>query len=359
LKRPSRIGIDATLLRPDRLTGVERYAASLIGSLAELARGELVLFTNSDPPAPLSRLPVELVRAPAPAPRVLLDQAWLPAAALRAGVRLLHTLAFPTPVLWRGRSVVTVHDATPWLYPETISTGMRFYYRPLFPQALRRASAICTVSEAARSDLVRAAGVAPERVRVTPNGVSEDFFRARAPDGPRTPYLLAVGTVEPRKNLAALLDAFRLLRREGRDLELLLAGRSGWGSALPLGDLAPYVRRLGQVPDAELPALYAGASCFVLPSLYEGFGLPLAEAMAAGVPAVASDIPALRELGGDAVGYAPPNDPAAMAKSIGEALDGGERTRERAARAHDRVRRFTWRACAEATLAVYREVMAS
>ena len=108
-----------------------------------------------------------------------MEQAWLPAAAMRARVDVLHTLAFPTPVLWRGPSVVTVHDATPWLHPDTVSTGMRYYYGPLYRQALRRAAAILTVSEAAKADLLTVHAVAPERVHVTRNGVAPLFFDAR------------------------------------------------------------------------------------------------------------------------------------------------------------------------------------
>jgi glycosyltransferase involved in cell wall biosynthesis len=352
-----RIGIDATLVRPDRLTGVERYAISLTTALARHAPGEVVLFTRPDAPAGLQALPVEQHAAPF-RQRVSVDQVWLPMAASRAKVDLLHMLAFPTPVLWRGRAVMTVHDATPWLYRDTISAGMRYYYGPLYRQALRRAARILTVSEAAKRDLQAALGVPEPLIRVTHNGVGPAFFEARAPEGPRQRYLLAVGTLEPRKNLPLLLEAFGMLRLQGHDLQLALVGRQGWADSLPLGALAPYVRLTGSIPDAELAEMYAGAACFVLPSLYEGFGLGLAEAMAAGTPAVVSDIPALRELGGDAVRYASPHDAGAFARAIAAALDGSEESRSLAARARERVRRFSWDACAEATLETYRELTA-
>ncbi len=352
-----RIGIDATVIRPDRLTGVERHALNLVRALVRFAPGEIVLFTRPDAPPAVGALDAERHVAPLTA-RVVVDQAWLPAAAARARVDLLHTLAFPTPLLWRGRSAITVHDATPWLHPDTTSLGMRYYYRPLYAQALARAAAVFTVSDAAREDLVRSAGVRRERIHVTPNGVDPAFFEARVPDGPRDPYLLAVGTIEPRKNMGLLLDALRLLRREGRDLRLVVVGRLGWGNALPVGDLAPHVRVTGMVPDDELRALYAGASCFVMSSLYEGFGLPLAEAMAAGAPCVASDIPALREIGGEAVRYADPHVAATFAAAIGAALDDRAGLDGRAAAARERVRRFCWETCADATLRVYRGITA-
>jgi glycosyltransferase involved in cell wall biosynthesis len=351
-----RIGIDATLIRPDRMTGVERHALSLIRALARLAPSELLLFARPDAPPALADLDLETHVAPL-TNRVAVDQAWLPLAAARARVDLLHTLAFPTPVLWRGRSAMTVHDATPWLHADTASVGMRLYYGPLYRQALSRAAAVFTVSEASRDDLVRAVRIPRERVHVTPNGVEPHFFDARAPDGPRDPYLLAVGTIEPRKNMGVLLDVLRLLRREGRDLRLVIAGRQGWGQGLPVSDLAPLVRLAGAVPDAELRTLYAGAACFVMPSFYEGFGLPLAEAMAAGAPCVASDIPALREVGGDVVRYADPDAPETFAAAIRAILDDRAGAEARAAAGRERARRFRWEATAEATLRVYRELV--
>jgi glycosyltransferase involved in cell wall biosynthesis len=351
-----RIAVDATLIRPDRLTGVERYSLALVRGLAELAPGEIVLFRRPDAPEALTSLAVEQHVAPWTS-RVPVEQAWLPLAARHVKTDLLHTLAFPTPLLWRGPAALTVHDATRWIHPDTVSLGMRYYYGPLYRQALHRAAAVFTVSESSRDDLVRAVGLPRDRIHVTPNGVEPIFSQARAPDGPRTPYLLAVGTLEPRKNLPALLEAFRALRRDGRDLELVLVGRQGWQHSLPLGDLAPHVRLTGTVTDAELAALYAGAACFVLPSIYEGFGLPLVEAMASGTPAVASDIPALREVGGDAVRYAPPDDSVELAHAIASVVDDRAASRERAQRARERALGFTWEACARATLEVYRRIL--
>jgi glycosyltransferase involved in cell wall biosynthesis len=349
----ARLGLDLTWLRPDRLSGAERYALELVPILARLAPGEVVLFSRELPPS-LARLDVERHDAQLVG-RIPVEQAWLPYAAARARVDLLHMLGAPTPVLWRGCAAMTVHDATPWLHPD--AAGARWYARPLYPQALSRAAAIFTVSEAAREDLVRSAGAPRERVFVTPNGVDPRLFELRPPDGPRAPYLLAVGTFEPRKNLPVLLDAFRALRRDGRDLQLVVVGRQAFTQLLPLGELAPHVRLTGAVPDDALHALYAGAACFVMPSLHEGFGLPLAEAMAAGVPAVASDIPALREVGGETVRYADPRDAQGLAAAIRAALDDREGSQLRAAAARGRARRFRWEETARATLAVYRRVL--
>lgn len=351
-----RVGIDATLLRPGRVTGIERYATELICALAERAPDEIVLFTRPDVPQPVCGLAVEQHRAPLAA-RVPVDHLWLPFAARKAGVELLHLPAFPTSPAWRGRIVLTVHDATPWLFPDTVSVGVRLYYRPLFPQALRRASAVLTPSQAARADLVATGLVPRKRIRVVPNGVGRRFLDASCFTDPGARYVLFVGTLEPRKNIAVLLAAFRLLREEHGDLGLTLAGRSGWGRRPIPCDLGCQVRCLGHVPDEELVRLYAGASCLVMPSLYEGFGLPLLEAMAVGTPAVASDIPALRELGGDTVRYADPHDPAALAGAIEASLDDVEATRALAERARLRAQAYRWDRCADRTLAVYREIL--
>jgi glycosyltransferase involved in cell wall biosynthesis len=351
------IGIDATLLRPDRTTGVERYALGLLRGLAALlAPDEVVMFVRPDAPPHVLSLPFRRRVAPLRA-RVPVDQVWLPLAARAAGVDLLHTLAFPTPVLWRGPAAMTVHDATPWLFPEVVSKGMRLYYRPLFPQALARAAAVFTVSRASRRDLATVAHVAAERIHVTPNGVDARFLGVSPPPAPPRPYLLAVGTLEPRKNLGVLVEAFRLLRRAGRELQLVIAGRTGWGGAPQLAELAPHVRLAGYVEDGRLPSLYAGAACFVQPSRYEGFGLALAEAMAAGVPTVVSEIAAHREVAGHTARYAPPDDPAAFAAQIAGALDDRLGTARRVSAARVRVRRFTWDACAARTATVYRTLL--
>jgi len=200
--------------------------------------------------------------------------------------------------------------------------------------------------------------VPAEKILVTPEGVRPGLLSSCAvPTVPAAPYLLYVGTVEPRKNLAALIDAFRILLQQGRRLDLLVVGRRGWGKELELGDVSPRVRFAGAVDDAQLAGCYAGAVCFVLPSLYEGFGLTLLEAMAAGAPAVASDIPALRELAMETVGYADPRDARSFAAAIAASLDGGAQTLALARAARVRSEMYTWDRCAEATLDAYRRAL--
>jgi glycosyltransferase involved in cell wall biosynthesis len=191
-------------------------------------------------------------------------------------------------------------------------------------------------------------------VRVVPHGVDRRFFAPAAAAAPvQEPYVLFVGTPEPRKNLARLAAALRLLRREGRRERLVVAGADGWGPGAPAD---PDVRFLGRMADDALPALYAGASCLAIPSLHEGFGLPALEAMAAGCPVVAADAGALPEVCGGAAVLVDPLDVAAIARGLARAVDG----RDALVRAgRRRAQAFTWEAAAAAMLDVYREAAAT
>jgi glycosyltransferase involved in cell wall biosynthesis len=304
-----------------------------------------------------------------PVVRILWEQVLQPAALRRAGVELLHSLAFAPALLWRGRSVVSFMDLSFLRFPRAFNRGNRLYLTTMAHAAVRRADHLLTISEHTRQELLRLLGAAPERVSVTYCGVDAAFqpldeadvraFRARhnLPDR----FLLYLGTLEPRKNVPRLLEAYARLRRRGAAPPLVLAGARGWGRddldarvrALGLGDA---VRLLGYVPPPELPLCYNAADVFVYPSLYEGFGLPPLEALACGTPVVASNTSSLPETLGDAALLVDPRDPAALADAVGTALaDAPLRARLRAA-GLERTRRFTWRQMAEQTVAVYHGV---
>jgi glycosyltransferase involved in cell wall biosynthesis len=195
-------------------------------------------------------------------------------------------------------------------------------------------------------DVAETLGVAPEKIHVAYPGVDESF----SADGDKVdlgrPYALTVATLEPRKNLGTLLEAHRLLG-DG-DLALAVAGAAGWGDQPSLD--APGVVRLGFTPYDDLPALYRGATVFVYPSLYEGFGMPVLEAMACGVPCVVSSHPSLDEACGDAAVRADPHDAAALAHAVGQAL---EQRESLVARGIEHVRSFTWLANGQAHLAAW------
>jgi glycosyltransferase involved in cell wall biosynthesis len=236
-------------------------------------------------------------------------------------------------------TVVTVHDLAILRAPEAFPRWHRLYGRAGLERVLRAADAIVAVSEFARSEVTVLADVPHDRIRVVPNGV-DDVFTA---DGPRAEgdYVLAVATLEPRKNLGRAVDAAREL-----GVELRVVGARGWGGV----DVDGWV---GEIPDAELATLYRGARCMVYPSLYEGFGLPVLEAMACGTPVVTSAATAMEEVAGGAAVLVDPLDTAAIAGGIEEAI---ARRDELVPAGLARARAFTWGRAADAVEELWREL---
>ena len=270
-----------------------------------------------------------------------------------------------------GRTIITIHDLAFVRRPGLVTSSSGRYYRRVKDEA-RRADAVIAVSEATRRDVIELLDVCPDRVFRVPHGLDPEFCPVAKPGdqaaiaryGIREPYLLFVGTVEPRKNLPCLIEAFDRARRRGIDPEtrLVLAGASGW-LADPIYQAAyasPSRSRIvftGRVPSEVLPALYRRAAALVLPSLDEGFGLPVLEAMGCGTPVVCSDLPALREVASDAARFCPVGDSEALAVALVETLTRPAETWAGRARALERAAAFTWSAAAEATLRVYRSAL--
>jgi glycosyltransferase involved in cell wall biosynthesis len=373
------VGLNAQLLdfSPTyRSGGISRYIYHLLVHLRSLDGDDrFCVFVGRRPvdaalaPTPRFRWrPVGLPTA-RPAVRILWEQALQPGALRREGVDLLHSPAFVQPVLWRGPSVVSFMDLSFLRFPRAFNRGNRLYLTTMARVAARRADHLLAISEHTRQDLIHLLGARPDRVTVTYCGVDAAFrplpeaevaaFRARR-ELPAE-FILYLGTLEPRKNVPRLLDAYARLRQRGTVPPLVLAGGRGWGDhpidarveALGLTDS---VRFLGYVPTAELPLCYNAASVFVYPSLYEGFGLPPLEALACGTPVVASNASSLPEALGDAALLVDPRDVVALADALDAALgDAALRDRLRAA-GPAQARRFSWRQMAEQTLAVYHRV---
>jgi glycosyltransferase involved in cell wall biosynthesis len=326
-----KVGIDVSPLVQTR-AGTARYVRGLLDALE--ARPELELhalaFGGRGRLAALAR-----------------DTAWyfalLPWAAGGAGLDVLHCTTFRGPPRSRVPVVVTVHDLAVLRHPELFTRWMRIYGALALRRVVRGAARVITVSQFTKREVVELVGVPEERVRVVPNATSASF----APQGPAADgeYVLAVGTLEPRKNLPRLAEATRRL-----GLELRVVGARGWGDV----DLAGNgVRWLGELPDADVAALYRGALCFAYPSLYEGFGIPVLEAMRCGAPVVTSAGTAMAELAGDAAELVEPRDAGSIAAGIERAIG---RRAELTALGLERAGRFTWEAAAAATIDVYREV---
>jgi glycosyltransferase involved in cell wall biosynthesis len=272
----------------------------------------------------------------------------LPRKARRDGMDVLHCPTQRAPTRSRVPLVVTFHDLAVLRHPETFNRWTRTYSRRVLPGVVRAATRLIAVSEFTKRELLDLLEVPPEKVRVIPNAVGEPFTADG--DAAGGDYVLAVSTLEPRKNLARLVEGYRRAGLNG--LPLLVAGAAGWGSVRVEGG---GVRWLGEVQDEELARLYRGARAVAYVSLYEGFGLPVLEAMACGAPVVAGRNAALEEVSGGAAVLVDPLDPDAIAAGLHEAIDRREELRPLGLA---RARAFDWQRVARETVAVYREAAA-
>jgi glycosyltransferase involved in cell wall biosynthesis len=342
----TRIAIDADVLGRRR-TGDETYIASLLQELAG-APEEIFAVTRRPDLVPAGIEPLELparnqiVRMTLSFPRLL----------RRLHPDLAHFL-YAMPPGYRGRSVVTVHDLSFEHLPDVMGFKDRLLFRTQVPRSVRRADRVLTGSEWTKRDLIERYDLAAERIVVTPYGV-DPVYR---PEGPRADghYALFVGAIQPRKDPLNALEALALING---DLKLMLIGADKLGGDLVrkavdrLG-LQQRVEWKGHVERDKLAALYRGAAVLVFPSRYEGFGLPVVEAMASGTPVVATTAGAIPEVAGDAAVLVEPGDPVALAGGIERALADRERL---IAAGLERARRYSWAETARQTLEVYREL---
>jgi glycosyltransferase involved in cell wall biosynthesis len=259
----------------------------------------------------------------------------------------------------RTRLTATVHDMTCRLMPELHTPANVRADQSFADHVLKRAAGLIAVSENTKRDAVRVLNMDPDKIEVIYSGVSEAYFNAKPTPSAR-PYVLFLGTIEPRKNIGALLDAWEQLDPELRAAyDLVIAGASGWSSESTLARLRSGiggVRYIGYTPESQLPALTAGATAFVYPSLYEGFGFPVAQAMACGVPVVTSAVSSLPEVAGDAALLVDPRSAGEIASALSRVLQSPELQQRLGEAGRRRAQAFRWDTCARRSLEFFRSL---
>ena len=351
-----RIAFDVSPLSHPR-TGINTYIRGSLGGLAEAAAGahEIVAFAPTSPrgmrtiPETLAGVPVDLKLRMLPFSHYW-RQVWSrvarpPAERFLGDFDVLHFSDWMYPPQRRGIRATTIHDLVPLRFPHWVTGRTRRMHGAKYRDAAATCHVLLCNSDFTARDVEERLGVPRERIRVARPGVDERYRADGARGDLGRPYLLTVATLEPRKNLATLVAAYRLL--DG-DHALAIVGAAGWGDQ-PLLE-QPGIVRLGYVSDDELAQLYRGATAFVFPSRFEGFGIVVLEAMASGVPCVVSSHPSLDEASGDAAVRVDPESPEAIAAGIGEALAMREAL---VARGLQHASRFTWLATGRAFLNAY------
>jgi glycosyltransferase involved in cell wall biosynthesis len=366
------VGFDATTL-VGRISGVGYYTTRLMESLARAAGRSalerLVVLSNREvqaPPGPR----VEVWETGRFGVRSVWLQLVLPRLLRLLRPDLVHYTNYLAPLKTDVPYVVSIHDMSLTLFPRFHTLKKRLLTSTLVPVVARRARSILTPSESSRRDVIRFLGIDPARVTVVPyapacpvTSVEDALPRLAEQYGVRVPYFLYVGTLEPRKNLLRVLRAFASVAPSLPDHRFLIVGQKGWKYAAILreaarGVLAERVSFLGYVPEADLPALYRHATAFVYPSLYEGFGLPVLEAMACGTPVLTSDRSSLLEVASGAGLLVDPEDEEAIVDGL-RRLAGDEALRQDLrARGLARASTYSWERTARETLAVYEQALA-
>jgi glycosyltransferase involved in cell wall biosynthesis len=361
-----------------QLAGNESYAVNLIEALAEIDQTNLYTLYVTKPAAidrftnRWSNFKVRQTLPHTPLVRIPLT---LSAELRRRPVDVLH-VQFTAPPFAPCPVVTTIHDLSFEHLPETFKRRSRAQLRLTVRRTARKAALILTLSEFSRRDIIETYAVDPERVIVTPAAAPTHFKpivdeaeleKMRQRYGIGANYFLSLGSIQPRKNLTRLIEAFQWLRKSRPDAELpqlVIAGKRGWLDdevfrAAQQHGLNESVKFTGYVPEEDLPALYSGAMCFVYPSYFEGFGLPVLEAMQCGAPVIAGNQTSLPEVAGDAALLFDPFDTRALGEAIARVIDHPDYRAELRVRGLKRAAEFSWTATARLTLKAYESAAAS
>jgi glycosyltransferase involved in cell wall biosynthesis len=355
-----RVGIDVRSSR-GRKTGIGFYVHNLVDGLQEHGGLQVSLYGlkgDSDLNTPQ---------------RMFWENFTLPSEIRKNELDIFHFPGF-AGAMTKGKykKVTTVHDLIGMIYPENLGKASRFYWQKWLPACVRNSDMTIAISEKTRSDMVRLLGIPEEKIKVIYEAAAENFVpvkdgaefeRVRERYSLPGNFMLNVGTVEPRKNLPLLLEAFSgYLDRSGSELELVISGKKDWGYDRVIAKieelgLGSKVKFTDYVEDRDMAALYSLAKFFVFPSLYEGFGLPVLEAMACGRPVICSNSSSLPEVAGEAAVLVDPSDVKEMERAI-ERFDIDARAREDfSSRAALQAAKFSWKKTADKTVDAYKEVL--
>jgi len=378
-----KILIEGTALMSDKPSGVGQYTKRLLEAMTKLApKNEYSVFGFHF--FTKKALPREWVKHPSLKYRYV---RWLPGRGynqlFKKGIRIPINLLlrqkpditfFPNFVRWpltgKGKSVIVIHDIAFEYFPQYIGAKNLIYLKKQVPRSLREADHIVAVSEYTKQDIMKHYGVSPAKISVVHPAIDHsDYYprdhktvaAARTTYKLPEQYILFVSTLEPRKNIIGLLDAYALLPQKlQQDFPLIFVGGKGWADTDLLARFEKYknlpIRRLGYVPDEDMAAVYSGASLFVYPSFYEGFGMPVVEAMACGVPVITSNVSSLPEVVGDGAKLVDPKSTPSITKAMIEILENKTLQADLRAKGLAEAKKFTWETSAKNLLRVFSEL---
>ncbi len=376
-----RIGINTRYLQR-RMSGIERYIVELINHLEKVDKtNTYFLFFNKNAPIPDLQKSKNFVNNVSLFPtksrimRIIWEHIFLIYEIKKNNLNLFHGPAFFVPLVKSNncKYVITVHDVTFIKYPQTFTLGTRLYYTVLFPRSLHVSDAIIADSFSTKNDIIENYDIEEKKVKVISLGVSENFLRKREHEQTERvkreyqlpeKYFLFTGVLSPRKNVEIILSAFKKVKdqKQYNDYKLIIVGRKGWlyenifRKAKDL-NLKEEVRFIDHVLEEDLPVLYDLAQCYLFPSLYEGFGLPILEAMACGCPVITSNVSSMPEVAADAALLINPLNEDELVTAIKKINEDPACARNLREKGYEQVKKFSWEKTAQETLKVYQELL--
>ncbi len=358
-----KIAFDATSLCR-KMTGIEHYSRNLLENLLIYAKDNEfdILFRNEIPEWIKPYLSDSVRTHLYVGKQLICEQLWIPKILKRIAPDIAHFPAFPPGYFVSTKHSMTVHDATMWRYPETTSLKNKLYMKPLTALALKRAKSIITVSNFSKGEIAKYTNVNETKITNTHQSLKPIKTVENPQRKCKEDYILAVGSIEPRKNLITLIKAYHILKERGFTKKLLLIGRPAWGnsslySLVKTLGLTNEIEFTGYISDEELIEYYTYADLFVFPSLYEGFGLPPLEAMACGTPVLSSDAASLPEVLGDACEYASPDDINEWSDKIFTICNSEHQKSQMAKDGVERSKYFSWEKTVNSTIDAFKKAI--